>query len=57
MKCIDADKIPQVKLDQLARALLIAAKKAFEDPQIAEEFKRWQEAKKISAEREKTSLS
>lgn len=40
-----AELIPRRKREQLAAPLLQIVRKAFEDPQIAKEFKEWQEAK------------
>ena len=44
---VNPDKIPKHKLEQLARPLLRIVREAFEDPRIQEEFRQWQEAKKL----------
>lgn len=38
---IDAKKIPQERIEAMARPALEAVRKAFEDPKIAKEFDQW----------------
>lgn len=43
---IQVQKIEQHEGDRLARSLLDAAARAFEDPKVQAEFKAWQKARK-----------
>ena len=45
---IDAERIPQERIEAIARPALQAIRKAFEDPRVVEEFNSWlaQRAKK-----------
>lgn len=40
---IDAEKIPQERIDSMARPVLAAVRKAFEDPETKKDYKRWLE--------------
>lgn len=46
--CIDVDRIPQERIEAMARPALEAVRKAFEDPKVVKEFNQWlaQRAKK-----------
>lgn len=38
---IDADLIPKERIESMARAVLKAVKKAFEDPEVMKDYERW----------------
>jgi hypothetical protein len=42
---IDAGRIPQERIEAMARPALEAVRKAFEDPTLATEFRAWQLAR------------
>lgn len=37
----DLEKIPQVRIDMMARPVLKAVKRYFEDPEVIREFEKW----------------
>lgn len=42
---IDAKQVPQERIDSMARTVLAAVRKAFEDPQVAADFEIWKAAR------------
>lgn len=38
---IDAERIPQERIDSMARPVLAAVRKAFEDPATAKDYEKW----------------
>lgn len=38
---VDAKRIPQERIEAMARPVLAAAREAFKDPETAREFTRW----------------
>lgn len=38
---VDAKRIPQERIEAMARPVLAAAREAFKDPEIAREFTQW----------------
>lgn len=38
---IEANRIPQERVDAMARPVLAAVRKAFEDPATAKDYERW----------------
>ncbi len=40
---IDAERIPQERIDSMARPVLAAVRKAFEDPETMKDYKSWLE--------------
>ncbi len=38
---IDAGRIPQERIDSMARPVLAAVRKAFEDPATAKDYEKW----------------
>lgn len=40
---IDTQRIPQERIDSMARPVLAAVRKAFEDPEIMKDYKSWLE--------------
>ena len=38
---MDAKRIPQERIDAMARPVLAAVRKAFEDPATAKDYERW----------------
>ena len=48
---IDAERIPQERIDSMARPVLTAVRKAFEDPETLKDYESWLE--KRAAKRRK----
>lgn len=40
---IDTERIPQERIDSMARPVLAAVRKAFEDPETTKDYKSWLE--------------
>ena len=48
--CVKAENVPKRQREQLAAPLLKIVRKAFEDPQIVEEFEAWREKRRKESE-------